>query len=91
MSRICLIAVVMLMCLSPVVRSQPLTLVNAYPNLTFTKPVLLIAAPDGTDRVFVVQQNGVIRVFPNDSTVSETKSFLDIGSRLNSSANEQGL
>ncbi|MCC6396678.1 MAG: PQQ-dependent sugar dehydrogenase [Bacteroidetes bacterium] len=73
------------------VRSQPLTLVNAFPNLTFTKPVLLIAAPDGTDRVFVVQQNGVIRVFPNDSTVSETSLFLDIGSRLSSSANEQGL
>ena len=91
MSRICLFAMAMLMCLPAAVRSQPLTLVNAYPNLTFTKPVLLIPAPDGTDRVFVVQQNGVIRVFPNDSTVSETNPFLDIGSRLSSSANEQGL
>lgn len=70
--------------------SQPLQLVNAFPNLTFTQPVFLTHAGDGTNRIFVVQQNGLIRVFPNDSTVTSTSTFLNISSQI-STGGERGL
>ena len=66
-------------------------LVNAYPNLSFAKPVFLTSAGDGTDRVFVVQQTGAIMVFPNDSLAASTKTFLDISTKLSSLGGEEGL
>jgi glucose/arabinose dehydrogenase len=73
--------------------AQPVTLVNAFPNLTFTHPVLVTHAGDGTNRVFVVQQNGVIRVFANDSAVTSgaASTFLNITARLSSTGGEEGL
>ena len=71
--------------------SQPIQLVNAFPNLTFTKPLFLTHSHDGTNRIFVVQQNGLIQVFPNDSTVSSYSTFLDISAKISSSSGEEGL
>lgn len=70
---------------------QPVQLVSAFPNLTFTTPLYLTHSGDGTNRVFVVQQNGIICVFPNDSLATSSKTFLDIGSKLSSSSGEEGL
>ena len=55
-------------------------LVEAYPNLNFIKPVLLTYSPDQTNRVFVVEQEGRILVFPNDPNVlsNQVQTFLDI-------------
>ncbi len=72
-------------------RSQALQLTNAFPGLSFTTPLFLTHSGDGTDRIFVVQQNGVIDVFPNDTLVSGSKTFLDIGSLLSSTSGEEGL
>ena len=71
--------------------SQGVQLVNAFPNLTFTKPLFLTHSNDGTNRIFVVQQNGRVMVFPNDSTVALATTFLDISSKLSSIGGEQGL
>jgi len=71
--------------------SQPIQLVNAFPSLTFTKPVFLTHSNDRTNRIFVVQQNGLIRVFPNDSAVTSYSTFLDISNKINSSSGEEGL
>ncbi|HEY5133608.1 MAG TPA: PQQ-dependent sugar dehydrogenase, partial [Candidatus Krumholzibacteriaceae bacterium] len=71
------------------VRAQQL--VNAYPNLSLSKPVYLTSCGDGSDRVFVVQQTGIIAVFPNDSTAASSKTFLDVSLRLSSSGGEEGL
>ncbi len=71
--------------------SQPLQLTNAFPGLSFTAPLFLTHSGDGTDRIFVVQQNGIISVFPNDTLVTSSKTFLNIGTRLSSSSGEQGL
>lgn len=54
-------------------------LTDAFPNLTFNQPVDLQNSGDGTDRLFVVQQGGIIRVFPNDAAVASTTEFLNIG------------
>lgn len=64
---------------------------QAFPNLTFTRPVDLQYSPDGTNRLFVVEQEGIIRVFPNQSQVNSSAVFLDITSRVDDTGNEEGL
>lgn len=51
---------------------------NAYPKLTFDAPVEYTYAPDGTNRVFVVEQAGRIKVFDNSPTVATAQTYLDI-------------
>jgi glucose/arabinose dehydrogenase len=63
----------------------------AFPNLSFTRPLDLEHPGDGTNRLFVIEQRGVISVFENDSNVTQKKVFLDIQDRVNDSGNEQGL
>ncbi|AFH48990.1 Glucose/sorbosone dehydrogenase [Ignavibacterium album JCM 16511] len=63
---------------------------NAFPNLTFTSPVDLQNSGDGTNRLFVVEQAGRIKVFPNNSSVTTSKTFLDITDRV-TSGGETGL
>lgn len=67
-----------------------ISLQNAFPNLSFSRPLDLQSPADGTDRIFVVEQGGTIEVFPNDETVSESDTFLDIQNNL-VSQNELGL
>lgn len=62
----------------------------AFPNLTFTSPVDIQNAGDGSNRLFVVEQAGVIQVFQNDPAVTASSVFLDINSRV-SSGGERGL
>jgi len=53
-------------------------IVPAFPKLTFIKPVLLTHAGDGSDRIFVVELDGNIRVFLNKSTTATSKEFLSL-------------
>jgi len=55
---------------------------EAFPNLLFTNPIDLQYAKDGTNRLFVVEQNGVIKVFQNSSSASSVKVFLNITDRV---------
>ncbi|RMG10381.1 MAG: hypothetical protein D6731_17545 [Planctomycetota bacterium] len=63
---------------------------NAFPNLSFQRPVFLTHAGDGTDRLFVVEQAGRILVFRNDPGVASAQTFLDIRGRV-TSGGERGL
>jgi glucose/arabinose dehydrogenase len=72
-------------------RSQPIELVKAFPALTFSSPVFLTTAGDGTHRLFVVEQTGRIRVFLNDSSASQAPVFLDVAKKLSSGGGEEGL
>ncbi len=62
----------------------------AFPNLTFNQPVGIASSGDGTSRLFVIEQTGIIRVFQNSRTVSSSSVFLDITSRV-LYGGEQGL
>ena len=64
--------------------------VDAYPNLTFASPVDYTYANDGTNRVFVVEQAGRIRVFENDAKIASAGTYLDIRSKV-ASGGEMGL
>ncbi len=68
-------------------------LVEAFPNLIFNKPVHLTFSPDGTNRIFVVEQNGIIKVFQNDTNITsgQVNIFLDITNKISSSVGEEGL
>jgi glucose/arabinose dehydrogenase len=52
--------------------------INAYPKLTFDSPVEYTYANDGTNRVFVVEQAGRIKVFDNNANSSAAQTYLDI-------------
>ena len=63
---------------------------NAFPNLTFNALTDIQAPPDGTTRLFAVEQRGIIRVFPNDSTATSADVFLDIQRQV-TCCGERGL
>lgn len=86
------VACTLVLCVAGLLPAQEeVDLVNAFPNISFTNPVFLTHAGDGSDRIFVVERQGIIRVFPNDPDVSTTDVFLDIGGRVNSDGGEMGL
>ncbi len=64
--------------------------VIAFPNLTFDDPVEFTHAFDGTNKVYIIEQKGVIRVFDNVSTASQAAVFLDIDARVDAGG-EMGL
>jgi uncharacterized repeat protein (TIGR03806 family) len=79
-------------CLAP---ARPTSQANvavqpAFPNLSFILPVYITQAPGDPNRFFVVEQGGVVLVFPNDPTVSTTQTFIDITARV-TSGGEMGL
>ena len=85
----------------------PLAAEIAFPNLKWTgwapvtddgkplplRPTVLTHAPDGSNRIFVVAQRGVIHVFPNDQRAEATGVFLDIRPQVvyQDKENEEGL
>ena len=57
------------------------------------RPIVLTHAGDGSGRVFVADQHGVVHVVANDPAATETSLFLDITDRVryNDKSNEEGL
>ncbi|WP_075342056.1 PQQ-dependent sugar dehydrogenase [Tenacibaculum agarivorans] len=71
-----------------------ITYTSAFPNINFEFPVEIQNANDNSNRLFVVEQRGRIKVFPNQSSVTSTsvKPFLDIVDRVRfSEGQETGL
>ena len=70
---------------------QTLSYQNAFPNLSFNFPVEIQGSKDGSNRLFVVEQPGIIRVFPNNSSVgpSNVSTFLDISGTVAYSAGQE--
>jgi glucose/arabinose dehydrogenase len=64
--------------------SAPLAMqaVDAYPKLKFDAPVDYTYANDGTNRVFVVEQAGRVKVFENNSATASTATYLDIRNKV---------
>jgi glucose/arabinose dehydrogenase len=71
----------------------PLKMVRAYPELRVVRPTVFTTAGDGTDRVFITTQQGIVNVMPNDQKVTETAPFLEIEDRVmyKDKENEEGL
>lgn len=67
--------------------------VRAFPNLNIELPVLIANAGDGSNRLFVGNQKGILYVMKNDPSVEEPNVFLDISDRVvyKKNENEEGL
>ena len=86
---------------------MPLKAEIAFPNLEWAgwkpendrgqlvplRPLVLTHAGDGSNRVFVATEHGVIHVFPNDQKATKTSVFLDIQDRVvyDDNQNEEGF
>lgn len=77
------------------IETRPLQVeaVRAFENLVFDRPIVVTHANDGSDRIFVAEQEGTIKVFENDQEVEEADVFLDIEDRVvyKDNQNEEGL
>jgi len=67
--------------------------VNAFPNLSFQDPVGIYHSGDNTNRIFVLEQEGRIKVFNNNPSVTNATTFLDIRSIVDQDGGytEEGL
>ena len=70
----------------PTIKLQPV-----FPQLTTERPVWMSEAPDGSHRMFIVYQDGLILVVKKGSDGSDAKEFLNIVSRNPHFENEDGL
>lgn len=80
-------------CLAPARPSTgvAVALAPAFDSLTFTVPIGLYQAP-GSDRWYVMQQDGVVRTFPNNPNVTAATTFIDASGPVTYAANsEYGL
>ena len=66
-----------------------LSITEAFPILSFDRPVDLQHA--GGDKLYVVEQPGIIRMVDNGPTADEKLIFLDIQDRVDDRDNEEGL
>ena len=72
----------------------PVETVRAFPELRVRRPVVIGHAGDGSNRLFIATQQGVVHfVDPNDTSVEETTKFLDIEDKVvyHDRKNEEGL
>jgi len=66
------------------------TIVRVFDKLTFEQPVELISPDDGSNRIFVVEQNGVIKVLTGNDADRKASIFLTIENKV-TSGGEMGL
>lgn len=63
----------------------------AFPQLRFRRPLYMTYPPDGSDRLFVLEQAGRVLWFKNHKAVADTHVALDIGKQVRRNGNEEGL
>jgi len=77
---------------SSLIAQEQVSYEQAFPNLTFEFPVEIQNANDSSDRLFIVEQSGRIKVFQNDPNTSQQQVFLDLTNEVSfSSGQEIGL
>ncbi len=71
----------------------PVSVTRAFENLIFDRPIAVTHANDGSNRVFVAEQEGIVKWFENDPDVEEANVFLDIDKRCRyrDNNNEEGF
>src|SRR3954452_3274001 len=73
----------------------PIKTVRSFPNLKPRRPVAITNAGDGSNRLFIVSEQGQIHAIKNDqkATEDDVKTFLDIEPKVDyeDKENEEGL
>ncbi|MDF1810963.1 MAG: PQQ-dependent sugar dehydrogenase, partial [Verrucomicrobiales bacterium] len=63
-----------------------------YTNLTIERPVAMVIPEDGTNRRFLIEQTGKIKILPDDESGSTAETFMDFSGRMSvHKAFEEGL
>ncbi len=75
----------------PGISPPPVTLEDAFPNLSFTQPLLLLQPPGDSSTWFVVERTGVVRAFDNDPGVGVSRVYVDLSGLVDSGPGEAGL
>jgi glucose/arabinose dehydrogenase len=66
--------------LTPAAES-PARLQPVFENIAIERPIAVVVPPDGTNRLFLVQQRGLVRILPKDESGADAKTFLDLSGR----------
>lgn len=88
LGSIAFLSTVFIMLVSTLSAQVPAIRLLPFISSGLSAPVFMTSARDGTDRLFIVQQGGIIRVLQPGSTTATT--FLDITTRVRSGG-ERGL
>jgi len=89
-----LILTAVLLCVISPLHAQGYGFEHTFKHLQFQRPVRIAAVPDGTDRLFVVEQAGRVLWFENRPNVAgaDVHVALDIsGNKVRRKGNEEGL
>ena len=62
-----------------------------FPNLTFQRLTNLVQPDGDLGHIFVSEQAGRVKIFPNDQQAAQANVFLDITDRVSEENNEEGL
>lgn len=68
---------------------KTITVINAFANLSFSQPLDFQVTNDDSNKIYVAEKGGLIKVFDNEPSTSEAETFLDLGNI--STTSEQGL
>lgn len=66
----------------------PVAIEQAWPALTFDRPIVLTHANDGSKRTFLATQKGKIYILPEKDDGEEAKLFFDLSSKVSYKDNE---
>ena len=66
-------------------------LINAFPRLTFDRPITAKSPQSGDSQLYLAEQKGRILRLPQDRETDNIEVFLDISDRKTYVANEEGL
>jgi glucose/arabinose dehydrogenase len=69
----------------------PVTLREVFPALTMERPLWMADAPDGSDRVFILEQPGRIVIVRKGGDGADAQEFLNIVDRKPYDSNAEGL
>ena len=89
-----LMAVALVSLRSQAISAEPLPTLElkvAFPELKFNRPLWMEEAPDGSKRLFVIEQAGKVLVLPASRKAAEQGTFLDLTGRKPQVQNEEGL
>lgn len=66
---------------------------RVFPEVEIRRPIVVTHANDGSDRIFIASQYGVIHIVDNDEEAEDSRVFLDIEDQVvyNDKQNEEGF